>query len=120
MKMDIPAILYHATYEPYLPSIMRSGLGAEIPMKNWEDSEDGVVYLATESDVAVSYAETSDAVPEEYLDQIVVLAIDVEQLDLENIFIDGNVVDNDGATMEYHGIVPVSAITLCQNPNFKL
>jgi hypothetical protein len=48
---------YHATYGRYLPSIMQHGLGAKVPMKNWNDSVAGIVYLSTSSSVASSYAE---------------------------------------------------------------
>ena len=89
---------------------MKYGLGAKISKVNWEDSKPGTVYLATSVEVALSYAETSELVPEEYLDQIVMLAIDERYLDKSKLKIDNNVLDNEGDTLEYYGIIPPVAI----------
>ena len=71
------------------------GGAPEMPSPNYEDSKRGMVYLATNADVAISYAETSDFVPEEWLDDIVVLTIDATKIDSslllgdENVLLDG-------------------------------
>ena len=96
--------LYHATYRPLLDSIKKHGLGAT-KRQNYADSKQGVVYLARNPDVAMSYAETSEAVPDEWLNQIVVLKINTTQLDPNKLFIDRNVQDNDGTTLEYRGVI---------------
>ena len=96
--------LYHATYKPLLGSIKINGLGAT-SRTNWEDSKPGVVYLAYDPDVAESYAETSERVPEEWLDQIVVLKINTSNLDPSKLLSDKNVIDGQD-TLEYHGIIP--------------
>ena len=62
-KLSIPKYLYHATYKPFLKSIKEKGLGNT--RKKWSDSASGVVYLATDEDVAYSYAENA-----EWLDDI--------------------------------------------------
>lgn len=108
----LPDILFHATYEPRLKSIQEHGLGAT-DLKNWDDSKFGVVYLAVSSDVARSYAETSDMVPEDWLDTIVVLRINTALIDRDRLAIDGNVLDNDGDTLQYEGVIPWAAIE-CQ------
>lgn len=95
--------LYHATYLPRLKSILKFGLGAK-SKKNWEDSKKGVVYLADDPDVAESYAEAAEFVPEDYLDQIVVLEIDSDDLDPDLLFNDENVIDGN-STYEYHDII---------------
>ena len=95
--------LYHATYAPLLDSIRKNGLGAT-GRTNWEDSRKGVVYLAKTPEVAESYAETSETVPEEWLDQIVILKIDKSRLNPDRLFADQNVIDGDD-TLEYHGII---------------
>ena len=110
-------VLYHATYQKHLPSILQWGLGGapKMPKRNYEDSRRGVVYLATSADVAVSYAETSDLVPEKWLDEIVVLRIDSTQLDSALLLGDANVLLDPGQvgdTLEYHGPIPVAAIAL--------
>ena len=109
---NIPAILYHATYRPLLKSIKKYGLGGDRAQAKWEDSRPGVVYLALDKDVAESYAESSDGVPEEWLDEIVILKISTNGLDKNKFGIDRNVQDNTGDTIEYTGIIPVSNISL--------
>ena len=111
LDQDMPSVLYHATYKPRLKSIKLKGLGAG-GKRNWEDSQRGVIYLALDPNVAESYAETSDMVPEEWLDQIVILKISTAGLDPNKFGIDSNVQDNSGDTVEYHGVIPVSNISL--------
>jgi pyrimidine deaminase RibD-like protein len=108
---NLPSVLYHATYKPRLKSIKLKGLGAG-GKRNWEDSQRGVVYLALDPNVAESYAETSDMVPDEWLDSIVILKIATAGLDPNKFHIDSNVQDNTGDTLEYHGIIPPSNISL--------
>jgi len=109
-ELNLPEYLYHATYKPYLDSIMKHGLGGYQQKKNYEDSESGKVYLALDPEVARAYAETSDEVPEDWLDNIVVLTIDTGKLDKELIGSDRNVQDNNGDTLEYKGIISPNAI----------
>ena len=89
--------------------------------KNWDISDSDSVYLSGDIENAISYAETSENVPEEYLDKIVVLEIDINKLNLDKLDIDHNqaywnyeeVNPEDPATwieFEYHGEIPVSAI----------
>lgn len=104
LENDIPLKFYHATYKKLMPSIRKNGLGNTTRV-NWEDSIPGVVYLATEPETAYSYAETCEDVPESWLDDIVVLEIDVNDLDRSLLKIDSNVQDNDESTYEYHGII---------------
>jgi hypothetical protein len=112
MITDIPDILYHATYRPLLRSIQKNGLGGMGIERRWEDSVPGVVYLALDPDVAESYAETSETVPDEWLDEIVVLKINTTKLDKSKFHLDKNVQDNTGNTVEYHGVIPITAISL--------
>jgi len=102
--------LYHATYKPLLKKIKEKGLDTNDSKKAWDDSVPGYVYLAKDPDVAASYAESSDIVPDSWLEQIIVLTIDVTQLDKDKLFIDQNVQDNEGDTIEYRGIIPFSSI----------
>lgn len=103
--------LYHATYKPLLKKIKESGLDTSKSKKAWEDSVPGYVYLAKDPDVAGSYAESSDMVPESYIDNIVLLKIDVSKLDQTKLFTDQNVQGNEGDTIEYRGVIPWSAIS---------
>ena len=112
LEQDIPDFLYHATYRPLLKSIKQHGLGGDKAQAKWEDSRPGVVYLAIDPNVAESYAETSDVVPDEWLDQIVILKISTNGLE-NKLQIDKNVLDNQGGdTLEYHGIIPLSHISM--------
>lgn len=109
--------MYHATYRPYLASILKWGLGGApvLPPKNYEDSEDGVVYLATTPDIALSYAETAEGVPQEWLDDIVMLRVDLRQLNLSALGYDKNVrtdEDTPMETLEYRGLIPAHALSI--------
>lgn len=102
--------LYHATYKPLLKKIKERGLDTRDSKKAWEDSVPGYVYLAKDFDVAASYAESSEMVPEEWLDQIVVLTIDSTKLDSDKLFDDANVRNETSDTVEYRGVIPFSSI----------
>lgn len=111
--LSVPPVLYHATYRPLLRSIKRGGLGGPgSEKKKWEDSIHGAVYLALDPNVAESYAETSDSVPDEWLDEIVILQISTDGLNPGKFMLDRNVRDNAGDTVEYHGVIPLSNISL--------
>lgn len=56
--------LYHATYTPLLDSIKKTGLGGTT-QTYWEDSKPGTVYLSIDKDVAISYAEANENIPED-------------------------------------------------------
>lgn len=109
-NIEIPEILYHATYKPLLKKIKEEGLDTTKSKKAWEDSKPGLVYLAKDLEVAASFAEESEMVPESYLDNIIILHIDSSKLDKSKISIDKNVIDNQGDTLEYEGVIPWSAI----------
>lgn len=110
-----PAKLYHATYKPFLESIQQNGLG-NTNNKMWADSVKGVVYLADDPYVAESYAENSEWLEEKedadkYLDNIIILEINVSELDKDKIETDKNVLldeNEKNTTWEYHGVIPWS------------
>ena len=108
---EVIPMLYHATYKPFLDSIMKNGLGGSGAQTQWEDSKPGYVYLAKDPEVAVSHAEANEEVPDEYIDNIVVLSIDASQLDQDNLEDDPNVIDDD-STLAYKGIIPTSAFSV--------
>lgn len=110
--LSIPTILYHATYKPLLSSIKKYGLDSRYGKKTYPDSKNGVVYLAISKDIAESYAEVSDEVSEEWLDQIVILKIKTKGLDYSKFKIDSNVINSEGETIEYHGSIPYNNISL--------
>lgn len=108
-KLEIPEFLYHATYKALVKKIMQKGLGGQT-RKNYEDSADGIVYLAYDPYQAESYAEMSDMVPESWIDNIVILQISTNGLDKSLFAIDRNNQCCD--TLEYKGIIPVSNIKI--------
>lgn len=94
----ISGVYYHATYKPLLDSIMKNGLNNRISKKSWQGSGN-YVYLSTDKNVAESYAETSDVVPEEWLDQIIILKIDGNGLKKDKLSTDKN--NKQGDTLQY-------------------
>jgi hypothetical protein len=115
-QFDIPKFLYHATYDSLLKKIKKEGLGGISAKKKWDDSKNGVVYLAYDPYVAESYAEESEMVKEDWLDEIVILKIDTDYLDKNRLYTDENVRNDDEiSTLEYHGIIPWSCISFFQN-----
>lgn len=112
LDQGIPPVLYHATYRPLLRSIKQNGLGGKgSERKKWSDSAQGVVYLATTPEVAESYAETSDEVSDDWLDEIVILKVRTANLDSTKFQLDRNVQDNTGDTVEYHGVIPATELS---------
>jgi hypothetical protein len=116
---NIPQYLYHATYKPYLKSIMTTGLGGNNIRKNWSDSKDNTIYLATNKDIAYDFAETSELLDDnetELLDQIIILKINTTLLDKNKIIKDTNInYDNDNEEIysyEYKGIIPPKHISI--------
>jgi len=96
--------LYHATYGVHRQQIEREGLHGNSSNKNYEDSQKGKVYLAELPEVAYSYAEASDDVPEHYLDHIITYKIHKRDLDPTKLKKDSNVL-GDGGTLEYTGTI---------------
>ena len=106
-------VLYHATYEPFLNSILANGLGGAGAQQQWEDSKPGYVYLARDPEVAQSHAEANEEVPDDYIDNIIVLAVDTSKLDMDNLEDDPNVLDDD-STLAYKGVIPSNALTISE------
>lgn len=115
--------LYHATYRPYLEEIQKDGFISGGKHCNWQDlSKSNLIYLARDPEVAISYCETSDSVQEEFLDQIVLLKIDINKLNIDSLNIDENVAysydsetdpefPNTWQEFQYEEKIPVSFIT---------
>ena len=106
-------VLYHATYGAFVDSIMKNGLGGAGAQQQWEDSKPGYVYLARDPEVAESHAEANEEVPDEYIDDIVVFAIDTSKLDMDKLDDDPNIMDDD-STLAYKGVIPTSALMMAE------
>ena len=100
-------LLYHSTFRSNLPDIKKYGLGAK-QRKNWDISQDGVVCFSENSEVAFSYCETAEDVPDwKYNSGIGVLAVSVGHIDKTKIKLDGNISQEPGLPRNfvYSGIV---------------
>lgn len=117
--------LYHATYKPYWEEIKKEGFIKPGKHYNWSDifKTYRYIYLSTDYDNAYSYAETAEDVPEELLNQIVVLEIDANKLDVDSLSADENQIydsdEDEGRSiedpltwieLEYDKPIPVSAV----------
>ena len=113
-------VVYHATYKPYWEEIKKEGFIKPGKHQNWNISQ-SYIYLSKDYYNALSYAETAEDVPEELLDQIVVLEIDADKLDVDHLDPDHNqVYDYDGeiqledpltwVELQYDLPIPVSAV----------
>lgn len=89
--------LYHATFDCFAERIEKQGLKRNSGIKNYEDSRD-YIYLATDEDVAYSYAECAldelDEDDERVHSDIIVYAIPVDTLDLTLLEPDVNNLSN--------------------------
>ncbi len=113
---NIPPVLYHATWNPLIPAISNSGLGAERELRNFDGIEDGV-YLAENVQEAISFVEASEneEIPDDWFEQIVVCEIDTTKLDLTKLKKDPNILMLGGEdyayrSFVYKAIIPLSAI----------
>ena len=111
---SVPPILYHATYRPLLRHIKKHGLSPLHKRKFWDDSADNLIYLATDPEIAESYAESSDIVNEDWLDEIVIFSINTLSLDLTKLRKDSNVRDDstEPSTYEYEGVIPPNLLKI--------
>ena len=120
-NIKVPKYLYHATFKPLLKKIKSEGLGGSSANQLWNDSKKGVVCLAIDADVAYSYAEVgpdeNEDIPESWIEQIIILVIDTEKLDDSKFYIDSNVLDNEGDTLEYHGVIPFDSVVKIMTEN---
>ena len=117
--------LYHATYQKYLPNILRCGL---VPREPYETSSyEGQtyqhgVYLAYDENVAEDFANCADNIPNEISDHVVVLEIDATKLNPDKIHADENVLPDEDdpdkiISVCYDGVIPPEAISVLYETN---
>ena len=115
--------LYHATYKPYWEEIKKEGFIRPGAHQNWGDTFKTKynIYLSKDYYNALSYAETAEEVPEELLNQIIILEISADKLDIDHLDPDYNqVYDYDSEAqiedpltwveLQYDLPIPISAI----------
>ena len=115
--INIPEVLYHATYRHLLDSILTNGLGHPDfkPQKMWCDSDPRMVYLAENVDAALSYAETSEEAADDWLDNVIVIAISTARIDAHKLGLDPNIQNNTGDSFVYSGVIPNHAFIRVMN-----
>jgi hypothetical protein len=113
--VEVPKYLYHGTFKPLLDKIKSEGLKIEGTVKNYSDSEEGLVYLAKTPEEAEAFAAVSETVPDEWIDQIVVLKIDIDKLDKNKVEEDPNVRDTEVMTYQYSQDIPPEALEVIIN-----
>ena len=105
-------MLYHATFLAYLPNIIKHGL---IPnyYQNYENSDNHQgVYFTADSDLALSYSETTTAVSEDIYEQgIVLLAIDSSRFNNKDFEADTN--DQSNFNLVYKHPIDKNDIFIC-------
>jgi len=110
---NIPKILYHATYRAFNNSILEKGL---IPRYTciWDDCQYGV-YLANNPNLAESFCETSENVPDEYIDDIIIFSVDTSLLDSDKFEPDPHTLLDKNQNLEcyiYRGVIPVNTLKI--------
>ena len=118
-------LMYHATFGCYKDSILKYGLNPAIGRthKNWEFSEDNLVCLAFDGDVAEDFCESNDTVPDEVYDSgIVLFEVDISGLEL---FYDPNVneINEDGSLYDialvYEGVISPDRLEIIDEYKIK-
>ena len=109
-------VLYHATYGEYINSIKEKGLGA-VQHKNWEFSEDGVVYFTPYPDTAISFSEAAEEVSDSvYNSGIVLLGVPTAKLNPVLLERDHNIVGlAESISCAYRDVVPPEDIYVTSN-----
>ena len=112
--------LFHATFEDFLPSIMKQGLTPNVACKMYPKCESGVVYLTTSPRTAAEMLEPeSTEINKELISKLsrngVLLEIDISKLDPKKFKPDDWIPSSWIGSIhsyKYAGIVPPSALKL--------
>lgn len=115
-------LMYHATFGCYKDSILKYGLNPSIAKnhKNWEFSQDNLVCLAFDGDIAEDFCESNNTVPDEiYNSGIVLFEVDVTGLEL---FYDPNVNREDNGilldiALVYEGVISPDRLEIVEEYN---
>lgn len=114
-------MLYHATRQRFIGSIKKEGLHAKVKKSFEGQIGDGIVYFAFDSDVAASFVECADNIPESWEDDnIVVLAVDEKNLNRSIFCKDPNIIGGDNIAVGYKGSVPPNMLGIIDYKNKKI
>ena len=111
--------LYHATFANNASSIIKNGLCTG-NKPNWEGmSMRDAVYLAVNPEIAIDYAETSDAYDDQ---EIVVFKVNPAMLDLHKIGYDWNNLcecEDDINSVAYFANIPPELLSISDDDNLQ-
>lgn len=114
-------MLYHATRQRFIGNIKKEGLHATTKKSFDGQVGDGIVYFAFDSDVAASYVECADNIPESWEDDnIVVLAVNENNLNRNRFYKDPNIQGDDNSTVAYKGCIPPSMLGILDFKNKRI
>lgn len=114
-------MLYHATRQRFIGNIKKEGLHATTKKSFDGQVGDGMVYFAFDSDVAASFVECADNIPESWEDDnIVVLAVDEKNLNRGRFCKDPNIQGDDNSTVAYKGCIPPSILGILDFKNKRI
>jgi len=105
--------LYHATYKYNLASIQENGLirnGEQV--RAYPNCSNEYTYLSSDPECAISFAECSKAVPEKWIEEIVLLEVNHRNLDHMLFFLDENITNEARFTsFQYKGDIPAQSVS---------
>lgn len=114
-------MLYHATRQRFIGNIKKEGLHAKTKKSFEGQIGAGLVYFASDVDVAASYVECADNIPESWEDDnIVVLAVNENNLNRNKFYKDPNIQGDDNSTIAYKGCIPPSTLGILDFKNKKI
>lgn len=114
-------MLYHATRQRFIGSIKKEGLHATNKKSFDGQVGDGLIYFAFDQDVAASYVECADNIPESwYDDNIIVLAVNEKALNINKLRKDPNIIDGEDTTIAYRGCVPPNMLGILDFKNKRI
>ena len=113
-------LIFHATRDRFISKIRKEGIRAK-KKKSFEGQVGNeLIYFAYDYNVAASYVESADNIPEEWeYDNIIILAVKQYELQPAYVFPDPNLPDEDfttASTLAYGLTVPPNLIGVL---NFK-
>ena len=106
-------VLYLQHMNPPSKSIMANGLGGAGAQQQWEDSKPLICIFLASDPSCRKPPKANEEVPDEYIDNIVVLAVDTSKTDMDNLEDDPNVLDDD-STLAYKGVIPSNALMMAE------
>ena len=107
--------LYHASYNKFRNAILSEGLRTEMK-PNWKGMQHcGVIYLASDAEIAESFAECADVDDETMESGICIFEVDTSDIDETMLTPDPNIILEDGEeaySFIYPQNIPATALKL--------